>query len=79
MAVCPNVEYNSAPGAQVSSVIRRLQLSWENIEAEMQNVKQIRTQSFFNACFICGKIEKNAVRGTGRLLNTLPISRPIFT
>jgi hypothetical protein len=38
--------------------MRRLQLSWENEECKMQNVKYKKRRAFFNGSLVCGKIEK---------------------
>jgi len=63
-AVCPKVEYNSSPGAQVSRVILSEQL-WEvsgdccEKEVELsQTIQPSASKSLFNRSFCPGKISK---------------------
>jgi uncharacterized membrane protein len=65
--VCPNVEYSSSPGAQVSKVILNAQFfeesggCCEKEEEQSQTVKYSASKSLFNRSFCMGKISKQCL------------------
>src|SRR6476469_1096777 len=73
MAVWPNVEYSSAPGAQVSSEIRKAQLSWENAAPTNDTNKRVASTIFFKQSQVCGKIEKKRTAGAVAMLNNVGV------